>query len=480
MVNNIARRKNSIYIILLCKVFCTYILASFSASATVSELYKIHCASCHGDKMQGGLGESLVDNKWIHGESDEQIFNVIKNGVTNTDMVAWGETLSAEEIRSLVIYIRETKYQSAQQQLNSAVVQKNGQFIAANEKFTLARLDNNNAAYWGIEFLPDNGYLVTEVSGKLWHFSEGKKTEITGMPAVWHRGQGGLLDIALHPDYVNNKFIYLSYAQSDDGHKAMTAIVRGRIEHGRWVTDKQIFKADTKHHLSSGVHFGNRMVLHDKFLYFSIGDRGSKEMAQNLSHPNGKIHRLTLDGNIPSDNPFVDTPKALASIWTYGNRNPQGMTLNTKSNKIWSVEHGPRGGDEVNLIEKANNYGWPLATFGMNYNGTPMTDKTSMEGMVQPLWHWTPSIAVSSIEFYQKSAFPAWQNKALIGSLAKEELRLLTIVNDKVTNDQLILKGQGRIRDLKVAADGSIYLLLNSGSRSSRQGAIYRLAPVEK
>lgn len=461
-------------------LFFLYLLFSYSASASVDSLYKTNCASCHGNKMQGGLGESLVDNKWLHGESDEQIFNVIKNGVANTDMMAWGNSLSAQEIRSLVIYIRETKYQSELEQMNKAVVHKNGQFSAAGEQFRLEKLDENSAGYWGIEFLPDNSYLVTEVSGKLWYFNQGIKTEIADIPTVWHRGQGGLLDIALHPDYINNKLIYLSYAQSDDGNKAMTAITRGRIEEGRWVTDKQIFKADTKHHLSSGAHFGDRMVFQNNDLYFSIGDRGNKEMAQDLSRPNGKIHRLTLDGDIPSDNPFVDTPKALASIWTYGNRNPQGMTLNTKSNKIWSVEHGPRGGDELNLITKANNYGWPLATFGMNYNGTPMTDKTSMVGMVQPIWHWTPSIAVSSIEFYHANAFSTWQNKALIGSLAKEELRLLTIVDDKVTKDELIIKGQGRIRDLKVAADGSIYLLLNSGSRSSRQGAIYRLVPAGK
>lgn len=475
------RNNRSHLLSILASLFFINFLLSFNATASVDELYKTNCASCHGDKMQGGLGESLVDNKWIHGDSDEQITSVIKNGVADTDMIGWKNTLSAEDIRSLVIYIRETKYKAELDMMKKAVTVENGLFTAAGQQFTLEMLDEkNDGAYWGIEFLPDNSYLVTEVNGNLWHFNQGKKTEITGVLPVWVHGQGGLLDIALHPDYINNKLIYLSYAQSEDDNKGMTAIVRGRIKQGSWVTDKQIFKADSKHHLSSGAHFGDRIVFRDNYLYFAIGDRGNKEMAQDLSKPNGKIHRLSLEGAIPSDNPFVNNPSALASIWTYGNRNPQGMTLNKTTNKIWSVEHGPRGGDEVNLIEKASNYGWPLVTFGMNYNGTPMTDKTSMLGMVKPQWHWTPSIAVSSIEFYQGKAFPNWQNKALIGSLAKEELRLLTIVDDQVIKDKLIIKGQGRIRDLKVAPDGSIYLLLNSGSRSTRKGAIYRLAPVKK
>lgn len=460
---------------LIVSVFLSGLTVNSYAVASVDDLYKANCASCHGDNMQGGLGVSLIDDTWIHGGSDKQIANIISLGVSNTSMIAWKNTLSAEEIRSLVIYIRETKYQSQLDIMKQTVSINNGKISVAGQQFKLTKIDSNNGGYWGMEFLPDNSYLVTQIDGKLWHFTQGKKVEITGILNVWFHSQGGLLDIALHPNYENNKLIYLSYAQSDKGKKGMTAIVRGRIVNNHWQTEKQIFKADSEFHLSAGHHYGDRMVFKDNYLYFSIGDRGSKEMAQDISKPNGKIHRLTLDGNIPSDNPFIKHQGAFKSIWSFGHRNPQGMTLNTTTKEIWAVEHGPRGGDETNLIVKANNYGWPLVTFGMNYNGTPMTDKTSMPGMTEPKWHWTPSIAVSSIEFYHGKSFPSWNGKALIGSLAKEELRLLSIVDNKVINDQLLMKGHGRIRDLKVAPDGSIYLLLNSGDRSNRQGSIYQI-----
>ena len=200
------------------------------------------------------------------------------------------------------------------------------------------------------------------------------------------------------------------------------------------------------------------------------------ERSQDLDRPTGKIFRLHDDGRVPADNPFVDTPGALPGIWSYGHRNPQGMDQDPITGLLWESEHGPRGGDEINLVEKGLNYGWPVITYGMNYNGTPITEETHREGMEQPKLHWTPSIAVAGIDFYEGEAFPGWTGKLLAGGMASEELHLLTIEDGEVTADEVILKGRGRIRDVASGPDGMIYLLLNDGS--PRKGRIVRMVPA--
>jgi glucose/arabinose dehydrogenase len=209
-------------------------------------------------------------------------------------------------------------------------------------------------------------------------------------------------------------------------------------------------------------------------LFFSIGDRGVQDEAQDLTLPNGKIHRINIDGSIPEDNPFAGDSGKFASIWTYGNRNPQGMALHPKTGDLWASEHGPRGGDEINLIEKGLNYGWPEITHGMNYNGTPITANTAMSGMEQPVHYWTPSIAVCGMDFYSGNVFPLWKNNLFAGGLSTEELHRLVIENGEIVSDEIVLKGMGRIRDVKEGLDGALYLVLNGSDE------IVRLVPFSE
>jgi glucose/arabinose dehydrogenase len=207
---------------------------------------------------------------------------------------------------------------------------------------------------------------------------------------------------------------------------------------------------------------------HDQHLFFSIGERGVQEHAQDLTRPNGKIHRLMDDGEVPPDNPFAAKDGACRSIWSYGHRNPQGLVLDSATGRLWETEHGPRGGDELNLIRKAANYGWPRITYGINYNGTPITDRTEMPGMEQPLIHWTPSIAVCSLDLYRGDKFPRWRDNLFATALAQEELRRLVVAGDRVVEQEVLFKGIGRVRDVVAAPDGLIYVVLNKPDRLVR------------
>ena len=256
----------------------------------------------------------------------------------------------------------------------------------------------------------------------------------------------------------------------------MTAIVRGRIERGKWVDEEEIFRAPPHLHTTKGGHFGSRFVFKDEYLFFSIGERQQQEMAQDLTLPSGKIHRIYHDGRIPRGNPFFNQPGAFKTIWSYGNRNPQGLDLHPVTGDLWETEHGPRGGDELNIIRPGLNYGWPVITYGMNYDGTPMTDKTHMEGMEQPAHYWLPSIAVCGIDFYEGNKFPQWKNNLLVSGMSAEEIQRLVIRDGKVVHSETILKKQGRVRDVASGPDGYIYAAINT--RSPNSGALFRLKPV--
>jgi glucose/arabinose dehydrogenase len=315
---------------------------------------------------------------------------------------------------------------------------------------------------------------VTERDGTLRAIRDGRlMPPVEGTPEVWAHGQGGLLEVALHPEYRENGWIYLGYSETSGGGEGSTAIVRGRIRDNKWVDEESIFHVPPEHHRSSRVHFGTRFVFKDGYLFFSIGDRGNQFTAQDPSSPNGRIHRIHDDGRIPADNPLADQPDAFPSSWTLGNRNAQGLDTHPETGEIWESEHGPRGGDEINLIRPGINYGWPEITYGMNYGGTPITEKTEAPGMEQPKLYWTPSIAVCGIDFYEGELFPEWKNDLFVGGLASNELRRLVIRDQQVVNDELILKGVGRIRDVASGPEGALYLVLNG------PGAIVRLLPAD-
>jgi glucose/arabinose dehydrogenase len=438
----------------------------------VMELYQMHCALCHGEELEGGLGGPLL-GKLDYAETDAELAAWIREGNTDLQMPAFSEVLSEPEIRALVIYIREKRLQ-AEEPSSAASLQPGVTYEAGGHRFQVEVVTEGLDTPWSIAFLPDDGFLVTERGGALRHFRDGQLLPpVEGTPEVWRRGQGGLLEVAPHPDYPENGWIYLGYSETSGGGKGSTAIVRGRIKDNRWIDEELIFNVPPEHHRSSGVHFGTRFVFKNGYLFFSIGDRGNQFTSQDPASPNGRIHRIHDDGRIPDDNPFSDRAEAFPSSWTLGNRNAQGLDAHPVTGDIWESEHGPRGGDEINLIRPGVNYGWPTITHGMNYSGTPITEKTEAPGLEQPALYWTPSIAVCGIDFYEGKLFPKWENNLFVGGLASNELRRLIIEDRKVVRDELILTGIGRIRDVASGPDGALYLVLN------RPGTIVRLVPAE-
>lgn len=312
---------------------------------------------------------------------------------------------------------------------------------------------------WGMTFLPDGSMLVTEKSGKLIHFKNDKKTLIKELPEIKAQGQGGLLDVKLHPNYTSNGWIYISYTSSDgEGSGANTAIMRCKLQGDSLIEKQVLYKASPN--TKKGQHFGSRIEFDNKgYLYFSIGDRGNRNMnPQDVTLDGGKIYRIHDDGRIPEDNPFVNKAGAKKAIYSYGHRNPQGMTKHPETGEIWAHEHGPRGGDEINIIRKGKNYGWPLVSYGINYNGTSFTDHTSLPDMEQPFFYWVPSIAPSGFIIVSSDKYPAWKGDLLVGSLKFQYLERLILKNNQVIKREKLLEGMGRVRSVRQAPDGYIYV----------------------
>jgi glucose/arabinose dehydrogenase len=324
---------------------------------------------------------------------------------------------------------------------------------------------------WGMAFLPDGGLLITEKSGEMIHFKDGKKTSVENVPEVYNRGQGGLLDVKLHPDYGTNGWLYLSFSSEEGGGKGgNTEIIRAKLEGNSLTNKKVLYKASPN--TTKGQHFGSRFEFdNDGYLYFSIGERGERDVnPQDIKRDGGKIYRIMDDGSIPSDNPFVDKEGAKKAAFTFGNRNPQGMAKHPETGAIWIHEHGPRGGDEINIVEKGANYGWPVVTYGINYSGTPITDKTEMEGMTPPIHYWVPSIAPSGMAFVTSDKYPFWQGSLMVGSLAFQYLERLELDGNKVTYREKLMDGMGRVRSVIQGPDGFLYVGVEGKG-------IYKLVP---
>ncbi|WP_338045105.1 PQQ-dependent sugar dehydrogenase [Oceanipulchritudo coccoides] len=461
---------------------CNLPAQSRIGTGAVVDLYEQHCLACHGQSLEGGLGSNLVDDEWIHGDSDADMARVIREGVLDKGMVPYEGVLSDEEIQSLVIYIREMRQIALAETATQAREPVEGVFTSEHHSFTLEEvLKLEGDIFWSISFLPDGGMLLAKFGGELFVARDGQLGEpIKDLPEVDRYGQGGLLEAQAHPDYEENGWIYLGYSERSkaaSGQNAyMTVIARGRIKDGQWIDHEDIFRAPDKFYGRSGVHFGTRFVFQDGYLYFSIGDRGVMQEAQDLGFPNGKIHRIHEDGRIPSDNPFLEEEGAIPSIWSYGNRNAQGLDLHPITGEIWSTEHGPRGGDELNRIERGVNYGWPAISYGINYNGKPITGRTAAPGMAQPVHYWTPSIAVCGIDFYEGDAFPKWKNDLFVGGLRSEQLERFKLDGDKVEEHEIVLQGQGRVRDVATGPDGALYLILNE-NRNGGPSRVVRLVP---
>jgi glucose/arabinose dehydrogenase len=448
------------------------------AKAKVEGVYRAHCASCHGVEMQGGSGGQLLEGIWKYGASDAAVTASIAAGISDAGMPAFGQSLSPETIRSLVVYIRE-KEKAFDQTRKPSPPKISGKPVQTKRATYMVEpvVAGGLETPWALAFLPDGRKLVTERIGRLRILDHAWKLDpkpVRGTPAVLANGQGGLMDVAPAPDAVTSRWIYLSFsAPATDGTKSsMTKIVRGKLADGEWIDEKTIFETDPKLYTSSGVHFGSRIVFNRGHVFFSTGDRGEKDKAQDIGLPNGKIYRVLPDGKIPTDNPFTDRQDALAAVWSYGHRNPQGLVVDPRNQEIYETEHGPRGGDEFNLIRKGANYGWPLVCFGMNYDGTPLTALTEKDGIDPPLHHWTPSIAVCGLAYYDGDEFPEWKNDFFAGGL-RGELHRLRLQDGKVIEKELVLEGIGRVRDVRCGPDGLIYVVLNDPD------IIVRLVPAK-
>lgn len=312
---------------------------------------------------------------------------------------------------------------------------------------------------WGMVWLPDGDMLVTDRGGQVYRVSDGQLSEIDGVPEVHVNGQGGLLDIHLHPEYEDNGWLYITYSSLEGpGEGSNTALMRARLEDGSLTQKEVLYKGEENS--DRGQHYGGRIAFdEDGYLYFSIGDRGAHfENVQDLSRDGGKVYRLHDDGEIPVDNPFLHLSDAKHAIYSYGHRNPQGMDLHPETGEIWVSEHGPRGGDEINIVRPGDNYGWPYIGYGINYNGEPLAEAEVRGGMEQPVWYWEPSIAVAGIEFVTSDTYPDLQGHLLAGALAGNQVQLLEIYDNRVIRNFTILEDIGRVRNIHQGPDGYVYL----------------------
>ena len=353
--------------------------------------------------------------------------------------------------------------------------QSSSQTASADKQgFKADILDKSLKNPWGMAWLPDGRMLITERSGEILVFKGDKNTgeKLKGVPAVLNKGQGGLLDIQLHPDYKNNGWIYITYSKPVEG-GATTAVMRFKLRGNELVEKKDIFMA--KPALPADYHFGSRIVFDkDNFLFVVAGERGTKPKVQDLSNDHGKIHRIYDDGRIPKDNPFVNKPGASPSIWTYGHRNPQGMVYDRANNRIWAVEHGPKGGDELNLIEKGKNYGWPTVTHGTDYDGTIISNLKEKEGMEPAKRYWVPSIAPCGMLLVTSNKYPAWKGNLLIGALSFRYIANVKLNGTSYAGEEKLLEDIGRVRHVAQSPAGIIYAVTEG------PGQLIRLTPQSK
>ncbi|WP_051542880.1 PQQ-dependent sugar dehydrogenase [Thiothrix lacustris] len=330
---------------------------------------------------------------------------------------------------------------------------------------------------WGMAFLPDGDILISERSGTLRRIHNGKLLDapVSGLPAIEEHGQGGLLGLALHPQFAKNHWLYVAYAGKGKGGYS-THLARGQYQDGALTQWQVLFEATPKS--DPGQHFGGRVVFdRSGYVYLSLGDRGERDSAQDLSSHAGSVIRLHDDGRIPADNPFVNTPGAKPEIYSYGHRNMQCMALHPVSGQVWTCEHGPQGGDEVNIERAGANYGWPVITYGEEYGGGAVgKGATQQEGMEQPVLFWKPSIAPSGMAFYTGDKYPAWRGNLFVGALKSELVSRVILDGNRYVNEERLLENTiGRIRDIQQAPDGYLYVLTDED-----KGGLYRLELVEQ
>jgi aldose sugar dehydrogenase len=370
--------------------------------------------------------------------------------------------------------------------LGTTAVSSNTMMTSSLHDYRVVTVAEGLVQPWSIAFLPGGDVLITERPGRLRIVRQGKllPQPVEGVPKVFQSSQGGLLEVMPHPSFASNRLLYLTYSKpgATDA-QATTALIRGRFENDRLTNVEQLFEAvaQGRNHFSGKIAFDK-----NGYLFLSAGDRqappeGNLEAhpAQNLSNHQGKILRLHDDGRVPADNPFVNRAGARPEIWSYGHRNVQGLLVHPTTGELWANEHGPQGGDELNRIQAGRNYGWPVIGYGVNYNtGAAIHAGTHREGMEQPTQIWVPSIGISGLMVYTGDKFPNWRNNVFIGGMAAQQLSRLTVDNQRIVNQELLVQRMGRIRDVRQGLDGFIYLVTDD--RDGKPTPVYRMEPVER
>ncbi|HPR32129.1 MAG TPA: PQQ-dependent sugar dehydrogenase [Prolixibacteraceae bacterium] len=431
--------------------------------------YQNYCAGCHGFNL-----EKFEHKDWMYGDSLNSVFESIKYGRIEMGMPGFEATFSDDEIRELADYTKKGIPQNRIQ-----LGEKTDSAVHSSElhRFRVDTLVSGLDVPWGLEFLPNGDLLLSERSGMLYRFTASKELiPIRGLPEIFVKGQGGLMDLKLHPDYASNGWIYIAFSDVADepGESGgNTSILRARIQDDRLTDVQKIFNGNPD--TDKSYHFGCKIDFDKKgYLYFGIGDRGERDVnPQTLANANGKIHRIRDDGTIPDDNPFVAIDGACPSVYSFGHRNPQGIAVHPVTGDLWESEHGPKGGDELNRIKPGRNYGWPVISYGINYDGTRFTDLTEKEGMEQPVAYWDPSIAPCGMTFVTGSLFPRWQNNLLIGSLRFQYVERIELLRNRVVHREKLLEGIGRVRNVKISPEGLVYVAIE------QPGKIIRLLPED-
>ena len=432
--------------------------------------YQNYCAGCHGANL-----EKFAAKAWMDEVGTASAFNSIKSGIETLGMPSFQKTFTDSEIEALAAYVKKGIPED-KSKLKPAIT-PGGVVESEVQKFVVDTVISGLNVPWGMAFLPDGDLLISERAGTLHRFSKGKLSPpIKGLPPIMAFGQGGLLDLSLHPDYEKNGWIYIAYSALNTESKnriGNTAILRARLQGDKLVDQQIIYKGtpDT----DRGHHFGCKIAFDNKgHIFFGNGERGQHfDFPQKLDNSNGKIHRINDDGSVPDDNPFVGVPGAIQSIYSYGHRNPQGTCIHPVTGELWVSEHGPRGGDELNLIKPGLNYGWPVISYGINYDGTILTKYSEKEGMEQPVFYWTPSIAPCGMTFVTGNRYKSWQNNLLVGALSFKYLERMVIKNHSVMHREKLLEGIGRVRNVVMGPDGLIYIAIEN------PGKILRLIPIE-
>jgi len=431
-------------------------------------LYKDNCASCHEKTVT-----KFIQREWLHGNSWNEVNRSIRYAHTFMDKVDFVKTFPDSAFNKLTDYILVRIEQETIESF-ATDVDYSGTIQSDNIPFKLDTIVKGLEIPWGIDFLPSGDILVTDRNGNFYRQQEGaEKVLIKGTPKVHYDGQGGLLDVKVHPDFASNQTIYISYSKPNNRKETNTAVMMARLVNDKLVDQKIIM--DATPYTDQKYHFGSRLEFDKEgHLYVTIGDRANRDgNPQDLSKYPGKIHRFNADGSIPADNPFVDTEGAIPSIWSYGHRNPQGLVFDQTTGTMWESEHAPRGGDEINIIKKGKNYGWRDISYGINYNGTVFTNTTHKDGMEQPEFYYMPSTGTCGLAMVTGEKYPAWTGDLLAGSLRFRYISRLKMDGQKVVGEERLLENIGRLRDIKMGDDGYVYFTVEN------PGLVFRIMPVQ-